>query len=97
MGVFVHGLGANGGQVFGADRDLVDGHVGLHQVPPGTDIAESRIVALESNAPITEIRVGVYFSQTGQRLRAWRSDGSEWSNNEVIIPVVSGACDAMQP
>jgi hypothetical protein len=88
VGVFVHGLNAQGEQTITADRDLLSGVLPLDQVPAGVTIYERRVIpAPADTGEVTELRVGAYRRADVSRLTATRADGETWPGDEVVVPV----------
>jgi hypothetical protein len=88
VGVFVHGLNAQGEQTITADRDLLSGVLPLDQVPAGMTIYERRVIPMPADAStIPELRVGAYRRADVSRLTATRAEGEIWPGDEVVVPV----------
>jgi hypothetical protein len=93
VGVFVHGYTADGQQVLVADRDPIGGYVPLESLPEGKAIVETREIRVPANTPllVATIHLGIYDRATGQRFTATRVDGTRWDNDEIIVPIHTGA------
>jgi hypothetical protein len=88
IGVFVHVYDASNRRLAAQDADLIGGWVSLEQLEQGVSVVESRYLTFADRPEDpASVRVGVYYKSNGQTKRAFRSDGSEWPNNEVVIPI----------
>lgn len=91
LGVFVHGLDAQGNQVITADKDLLNGTLSLDQLPPALQVNERRIITLPPDAPaIASINLGAYRRSDVSRLPASRPDGSRFDGDQIALPVRAG-------
>ena len=88
--VFVHGHDAQGQQVLVADLDLMRGYMPLNELPAGIRMTERREIPVPANTNVTEIRLGAFDRETGQRLLAQQSTGAPWPGDEVYVPIVAG-------
>lgn len=97
LSVFVHAYaidrqgGADGGAVrlVAANADLIDNLLPLNALAADWVVDETRYLTLPAADVLAgEVRIGVVTTTDGRRKRAFKQDGSEWSANEVRIPVV---------
>lgn len=96
LGVFVHGIDAQGAQAITADKDLLNGVLSLEQLPPALAVNERRIIPLPAGAPaVTSINLGAYRRSDVARLPARRPDGARFDSDQVNVPIddLSTACE----
>lgn len=90
LGVFVHGVDAQGNQIVTADRDLLDGVLPLDLLPPALQVNERRIIALPPNTPaIASINIGAYRRSDVSRLPATRAGGTRFAGDQISVPVAT--------
>ncbi|MCX6018909.1 MAG: glycosyltransferase family 39 protein [Chloroflexi bacterium] len=81
--LFVHIYDATGKQIAQQDAQPFDGQypTGLWSV--GEFVRDERTLTLPADAH--EIRIGWYDARNGERLPAFKPDGSAWANGEVVV------------
>jgi len=86
--VFVHGIDAQGQQLFAADKDLLDGVLPINALPRDLLVTETREIAdPTSSAQVQQVRVGLYSLSDATRFAATRAEGGVWAGGEVILSV----------
>jgi hypothetical protein len=92
LGVFVHGIDAQGNQALTADKDLLNGVMSLDQLPPAVIVNERRIIALPQGTPVIHsIHLGGYRRNDVARLPASRPDGARLEGDQLTVPVAAAA------
>jgi hypothetical protein len=69
-----------------SDRSLFGGFLELYHVA-GRHAFDYALIKAKT---ATQVRLGVYDWKTGQRWLATRSDGAQWAENAVLVPVEGG-------
>lgn len=81
--IFVHGLNLTGELITQADGHTVAGIYPMSLWPTYQGVRDVRY--LDNTNKVTEIYLGLYNSYTGERVPAYRPDGSRWPDDRVPL------------
>ncbi len=88
VNVFAHAYSDAGVDLYAADKNPYDGLLRPDQLPQGIVIHEQREIRQPpGGAPVSALRIGLYRSSDGGRLRTLRANGQLWEGEEIRLPV----------